>query len=119
MKSKKITGMKTIILLRHGQYTKDPTEKLTPLGRKQAVLAGKRLKNITFDDLKLNSPYNTYINAGLPPTPIANPGIEALKAVVNPADTNYIYYVSDKSGHLHFARNLGEQNQNIQKYEVN
>lgn len=73
-------------------------------------------KNLTFDDLKIKSPYNTYLNAGLPPTPIANPGIEALKAVVNPTDTNYLYYISDKTGHLHFAKNLQEQNANIEKY---
>lgn len=73
-------------------------------------------KNLTFEDLKIRSLYNTYANAGLPPTPIANPGIEALKAVVNPADTNYFYYISDKSGRLHFAKNLTEQNANIQRY---
>lgn len=73
-------------------------------------------KNLTFEDLKIASPYNTYRNAGLPPTPIANPGIEALNAVINPADTNYIYYISDKTGHLHFAKTLIEQNANIEKY---
>ncbi len=73
-------------------------------------------KNLTFEDLKNSSLYNTYRNAGLPPTPIANPGIEALKAVVNPTNTSYIYYISDKTGHLHFAKNLTEQNTNIQKY---
>lgn len=45
-------------------------------------------KNLTFEDLKISSPYNTYRNAGLPPTPIANPGIDALKAIINPNDTN-------------------------------
>lgn len=75
-------------------------------------------KNLTFEDLKINSPYNTYRNAGLPPSPIANPGIEALKAVVNPADTNYIYYISDKTGHLHFAKTLNEQNANIEKFDL-
>lgn len=73
-------------------------------------------KNLTFEDLKIFSPYNTYRNAGLPPTPIANPGIEALRAVVNPSNTNYLYYISDKAGHLHFAKNLVEQNDNIQKF---
>jgi len=73
-------------------------------------------KNLTFEDLKISLPYNTYRNAGLPPSPIANPGIDALNAVVNPKDTNYIYYISDKAGHLHFARTLGEQNANIQKF---
>jgi UPF0755 protein len=73
-------------------------------------------KNVTFEDLKINSPYNTYRNAGLPPTPIANPGLEAMRAIVNPADTNYIYYISDKTGHLHFAKTLSEQEVNIKKF---
>lgn len=73
-------------------------------------------KNLTFEDLKISSPYNTYRNAGIPPGPIANPGIEALNAVVNPENTNYIYYISDKTGHLHFAKTLQEHNANIEKY---
>lgn len=73
-------------------------------------------KNIAFEDLKISSPYNTYRNAELPPTPIANPGIEALRAVVNPADTNYMYYISDSAGRLHFAKTLSEHNANIKKF---
>src|SRR3990167_7646265 len=73
-------------------------------------------KNLTKDDLKINSPYNTYRNAGLPPTPISNPGLSSIMAVVNPSKTNYLFYISDKSGHLHFATTLKEQNVNIEKY---
>lgn len=73
-------------------------------------------KNLTVQDLKLASPYNTYKNAGLPPTPISNPGISALQAAINPTQSNYIYYVSDSKGHLHFAKTLAEHNANIQKY---
>lgn len=73
-------------------------------------------KNLTVQDLKLASPYNTYRNAGLPPTPISNPGISALRAAINPTQSNYIYYVSDSKGHLHFAKTLAEHNANIQKY---
>ncbi|OGH39078.1 MAG: hypothetical protein A3B44_03200 [Candidatus Levybacteria bacterium RIFCSPLOWO2_01_FULL_38_21] len=73
-------------------------------------------KNLTKDDLKINSPYNTYRNADLPPSPISNPGLSSIMAVVNPSKTNYLYYVSDKSGHLHFATTLKEQNVNIEKY---
>ncbi len=73
-------------------------------------------KNLTFEDLKISSPYNTYENAGLPPTPIANPGADSIKAIINPNDTNYIYYISDKTGHLHFAKTFGEHNANIEKY---
>lgn len=73
-------------------------------------------KTLTHEDLKIDSPYNTYVNPGLPPAPISNPGSLALEAALNPADTNYLYYVSDKSGHLHFAKTLDEQTKNIQKY---
>src|SRR5258708_3939509 len=60
-------------------------------------------KNLTLDDIKINSPYNTYRNAGLPPTPISNPGVASLQAAANPAKTNYLYYISDKSGVNHYA----------------
>jgi len=66
--------------------------------------------------LKVSSPYNTYINTGLPPAPICNPGLSAIQAAVNPKDTNYIYYVNDSKGKLHFAETLSEHNKNIEKY---
>lgn len=75
-------------------------------------------KNLTFDDLKISSPYNTYRNSGLPPTPIANPGIASLQAAANPAVTNYLYYISDKTGHNHYAETLEQQNANIKQYEL-
>lgn len=70
----------------------------------------------TAQNLKIDSPYNTYRNPGLPPTPIANPGLAALNAVLSPANTNYFYYISDSKGVLHFARTLDEQNANIKKF---
>jgi len=73
-------------------------------------------KNLTLEDLNINSSYNTYKNIGLPPAPIANPGLDALQGVLNPALTDYLYYISDKSGHLHFAKTLEAHNLNIQKY---
>lgn len=73
-------------------------------------------KKLTAEDLKINSPYNTYVNTGLPPTPICNPGLSALTAATNPADTNFRYYISDAQGHLHFAKTNEEQNENIKKY---
>jgi UPF0755 protein len=76
-------------------------------------------KNLTLEDLNINSPYNTYKHIGFPPTPIANPGLDALQAVYHPAQTDYLYYISDKSGHLHFAKNLEGHNLNIAKYNVN
>jgi UPF0755 protein len=53
---------------------------------------------LTFDDLKIDSPYNTYKHAGLPPTPISNPGLAALKAAANPSDDKYLYYVARNDG---------------------
>lgn len=74
-------------------------------------------KNLTIEDLKINSSYNTYINKGLPPTPISNPGLSSILAVVNAKiDTPYWYYLSDKTGRLHYAKTLEEHNRNIEKY---
>jgi UPF0755 protein len=71
---------------------------------------------ITLNDLKVNSLYNTYKYAGLPPAPIANPGLSSFKAALNPAQTDYLYYISDTSGQIHYAKTLAEQNANIAKY---
>ena len=67
-------------------------------------------------DLQINSPYNTYRVLGLPPTPIASPGIEAIKAAINPEDSDYWYYLHDTDGEIHFARDLDEHNENVRKY---
>lgn len=58
--------------------------------------------------LKIKSPYNTYTNRGLPPAPIANVGRNALHAVLNPADTSYLYFVADGQGGHHFSRSYKE-----------
>ncbi len=73
-------------------------------------------KDLTVDDLNINSPYNTRKNVGLPPTPISNPGLSSIKAALNPANTNYLYFYSDKQGHLHFATTLEGHNANVKKY---
>jgi len=73
-------------------------------------------KDLTVGDLAINSPYNTRKNAGLPPGPISNPGLSAIEAALNPKNTNYLYYFSDKQGHLHFATTIEGHNANIKKY---
>lgn len=73
-------------------------------------------KNLTSEDLQTESLYNTYLNAGLPPTPITNPGLLAMSAVVDAPSTSYLYYIADSSGKSHFARSLEEHNANISKY---
>ncbi|OGD61882.1 hypothetical protein A2160_00785 [Candidatus Beckwithbacteria bacterium RBG_13_42_9] len=67
-------------------------------------------------DTKLDSVYNTYLKQGLPPTPICNPSLTSIKAVLKPQDTKYWYYVSDSGGHLHYAETLEEQKTNITEY---
>ncbi len=62
------------------------------------------------------SPYNTYKQAGLPPTPICNPGLASLKAAAEPAAHGYYYFVTDKDGHAHFAATLAEHNRNVATY---
>ena len=59
---------------------------------------GKTKPVLTYDDLKIDSPYNTYKHAGLPPTPISNPGLAALQAAANPTDDKYLYYVARNDG---------------------
>ena len=73
-------------------------------------------KNLTIQDLKIDSLYNTYENPGLPPAPISNPGIDVLSAVVNPSNTDYLYYISDSLGQNHYAKTLDQHNANIKKY---
>jgi UPF0755 protein len=67
-------------------------------------------------DLQIESVYNTYKNPGLPPAPICNPGVSALKAAINPQENNYVYYIHDNSGQAYYARTLVEHNQNIARY---
>ncbi|SNT71821.1 endolytic transglycosylase MltG [Paracoccus seriniphilus] len=67
-------------------------------------------------ELNATTPYNTYRIDGLPPTPIANPGREAIQAALNPADTDYIFFVADGSGGHAFARTLEEHNANVARW---
>ncbi|OGG21134.1 hypothetical protein A3D03_05805 [Candidatus Gottesmanbacteria bacterium RIFCSPHIGHO2_02_FULL_40_13] len=73
-------------------------------------------KNLTLDDINLNSAYNTYKNPGLPPGPIANPGLQSIMAVINAPETDYLYYISDSQGEIHPAETIEEHNANIAKY---
>ncbi len=74
-------------------------------------------KALTFDDLKINSPYNTYVITGLPPGPISSPGIEAIQAVLDATDdTPYLFYIHDPSGNTHYGRNSEEHQRNIDRY---
>jgi UPF0755 protein len=67
-------------------------------------------------DTNIVSPYNTYLNKGLPPHPICNPGLDAIDAVLNSAETECLYYLHDSSGQIHCAKNYEEHKANIEKY---
>ncbi len=81
-------------------------------------LAGRYDGNIHRADLMIDSPYNTYRYAGLPPGPIASPGRASLDAVVHPADSDYLYFVSRNDGTHVFAKTLAEHSRNVQRYQV-
>lgn len=63
-----------------------------------------------------NSPYNTYNTQGLPPTPISNPGLAVLQAVINAPDSEYVFYITDQNGINRYGRTLDEHNANIERY---
>ena len=89
------------------------------LNKKMLLQADPTIQYITpgkprrlFDkDLNVDSPYNTYKYKGLPPGPINNPGLEALKAAIMPAETDYLYFVSNGEGRHTFTRTISEHNQ--------
>ncbi|MCP4979614.1 MAG: endolytic transglycosylase MltG [Gammaproteobacteria bacterium] len=74
--------------------------------------------NIRFRDLKKDTPYNTYLHAGLTPTPIALPGLDALHAALHPADTEALYFVSKGDGTHHFSKTLQEHNDAVNRYQL-
>ena len=77
---------------------------------------GRPLGTLTADDLDIDTPYNTYLYDGLPPTPIGNPGLQAIKAVLEPTESDYFYYITDSEGVFHYARTFDEHKRNIAKY---
>lgn len=76
----------------------------------------KHKTEITRADLRIDSPYNTYEHAGLPPTPIANPGRPSLMGALEPQRSDFYYYVYKGNGHHAFARTLNEHNANVARY---
>ena len=77
---------------------------------------GKGTFELTLDDLKIKSPYNTYEKLGLPPTPINNPGEEAIHSALNPKKTPYLYFLTGKDGKMYYAKTFDEHKRNKEKY---
>ncbi len=88
---------------------KMPLESCATIG----YLTGSKKKQYSFEDTRVDSPYNTYLNRGLPIGPIGNPGISAIKAAVYPQETDFVYFLSDpKTGETFFAKTLDEHVRN-------
>ncbi len=79
--------------------------------------AGGRYNGVIHQsDLQFDSAYNTYKHAGLPPGPICNPGRDSLQAAMQPASSDFLYFVSDNNGHHRFARTMEEHSRNVAAY---
>jgi len=82
-----------------------------------APAGGYWKKELTIDDLAVNSPYNTYAHPGLPPGPIDSPGLSSIRSVLQPAQSNYFYFVAKQDGTHAFASSFDEHLQNIARYQ--
>jgi UPF0755 protein len=99
-------------------------DKQMPLMTDPSVIYGLQMEGrwrgaIYASDLKLDTPYNTYLHPGLPPGPVANPGAHSLRAAMTPAQTDYLYFVAagaNPQGHSIFAATLEEHNHNVAGY---
>ena len=96
----------------------DPTVQFALANAPQSVARyGYWKKALSLADLEIDSPYNTYKNSGLPPGPIACPGLDSIRAVVRPARTNYLFFVAKDDGSHVFAETLEEHLRNVQLYQ--
>lgn len=81
-----------------------------------AYINGKDSAHMTMKDLGSDNPYNTYVHKGLPPTPVGNPGVDAVKAALHPVQSPYYFYLHDASGKIHYAVTYEEHKKNITTY---
>jgi UPF0755 protein len=80
--------------------------------------ASRHTGRLLLRDLRFESPYNTYLHAGLPPGPISNPGRESLDAALHPAAETYLYFVARGDGSHAFSRTLGEHNDAVRRFRT-
>ncbi len=83
----------------------------------QYILPDGPKRRLVYSDLKYPSPYNTYLNRGLPPGPINNPGLSSIMAAINPEKNNYLYFVAKGDGSHRFAETYTEHKKNIAEYK--
>ena len=105
---KRISGVYHNRLKKWMRLEADPTIQYLKRHRKH--------NRILYKDLEIDSPYNTYINYGLPPTPINNPGKEAVLAALYPEKNDYLYFVADGTGAHKFAKSFSEHQNNVNNY---
>ncbi|MEX2010303.1 MAG: endolytic transglycosylase MltG, partial [Parcubacteria group bacterium] len=79
-------------------------------------IIGKSTAELTLNDLKINSPYNSYLYKGLPPTPISNPGLDSIRAAITPTTTPYLYFLTDGEGNMHYSKTFNEHKIKKDKY---
>lgn len=84
-----------------------------------AYAHGEHLSKTMYSDLEIDDAYNTYKNPGLPPGPIANAGMSSIEAVLDPVQSDYLYFLADKDGNNHFAKTYEEHLKNRDKYITN
>lgn len=77
---------------------------------------GEHQERTLFEDLEVEDPYNTYLHTGLPPGPIASPGMESIQSTMNPSNTDYFYFLADSEGNNHFAETFEEHIENREQY---
>lgn len=77
----------------------------------------ERKDRVMYKDLKIDSPYNSYVNKGLPPTPIANPGVKSIEAVLNPATSDYLYFVATMDGKNNYSKTYEEHLKHVESYK--